>query len=55
MCGITQVLTYFKLAAPHSAAIKDRGALIKHLYMLDTVPSVFTYSVLCNPHKDPER
>lgn len=53
--GITHVLTYFKLAATHSAAIKDPGAFIKHLYVLDTVPSAFTYSVLCNPPKDHER
>lgn len=53
--GITQVLTYFKLVATHSAAIKDQGASIKHLYVLDTVPSAFTYIVLCNPHKDPDR
>lgn len=53
--GIIQVLTYFKLAATNSAAIKDQGAFIKHLYVLDTVPNTFRYSVLCNPHKDPER
>lgn len=52
---IIQLFTSFKPAATNFVAIKDQGAFIKHLYMLDIVPRAFTYSVLFNPHKDPER
>jgi hypothetical protein len=32
----------FQLAANNSAIVRDQGALMEHLYVLDTAPSAFT-------------